>query len=118
MITMRVRITNTEDCGFIGPLAREHLREDIRNLICKHGSNPSGEWAMLAEITRIPLLGESPEEIVGETEAAPEGSVSNMFDQMLSSFNSLQEYLGSASYPDIAVSPVAVYREIHPNPET
>jgi hypothetical protein len=116
--TMRVRITNTEDCGFIGPLAREHLREDIRNLIYKHGSNPSGEWAMLAEITRIPLRGESQKEIVGETEAAPEDSVSNMFDQMISSFNSLQEYLGSASYPDIAVSPVAVYREIHPNTET
>jgi hypothetical protein len=116
--TMRVRITNTLGSSFIGPLAREHLREDIRNLIYKHGSNPSGEWAMLAEITRIPLLGDLPEEIVGETESAPEGSVSNMLEQMIGVFNSLQEYLGSASYPDIAVSPVAVYREIYPNPET
>jgi hypothetical protein len=45
-------------------------------------------------------------------------SVSNMLDQVNTMFNALQEVMGSVSYPDIAVSPVAVYREISPSPES
>lgn len=110
---IRVRITNQKDSGFIGPLSREHLREDIRALIYKYGSQPKGEWTMLAEVSRIPQPDHSPDDAFNEAIAA-EGSVhvSNQFDQIIDMFNGFQEFVGSVSYPDIAVSPVAVYREI------
>jgi len=44
-------------------------------------------------------------------------SISNEIDKVVTVFNAFQEFLGSVSSPDIAVSPVAVYREINPQPE-
>jgi hypothetical protein len=116
---IRVRVTNQEDCSFIGPLAREHLREELSALIYKYGSNPEGEWTMLAEVSRIPLPGAAPDLDFDEMMVDEEtNSVSNMLDQVNTMFNALQEVMGSVSYPDIAVSPVAVYREISPSPES
>ncbi len=110
---IRVRITNQQDCSFIGPLAREHLREDIKDLIYKYGSQPEGEWTMLAEISRVPLPSDPLEELpVGAMVPEEDSSVSNQFDQIITIFNMFQEFVGSAAYPDFAVSPVAVYREI------
>ena len=113
---IRVRVTNEQDCSFIGPLTREHLREDLGALIYKYGSNPKGEWSMLAEVSRIPLPGDSPQLSLDEAmDAEDTNSVSIMLDQINTAFNGLQEIMGSVSYPDIAVSPVAVYREITPD---
>lgn len=110
---IRVRITNQKDLGFIGPLSREHLREDIRALIYKYGSQPEGEWTMLSEVSRVPQPDHSPEDAFNEAMSAEGGvHVSNQFDQIIDMFNGFQEFVGSVSYPDIAVSPVAVYREI------
>jgi hypothetical protein len=111
---IRVKITNRQDCGFVGPLSREHLREDIRALIYKYGSQPEGEWTMLAEVSRIPppgpviSLGQALNDVVDDESS----SVSNRLDQIITVFNGLQEFIGSVSYPDVAVSPIAVYREV------
>jgi hypothetical protein len=110
--TVRVKVTNSQGCGFIGPLAREHLREDIRNLIYKYGSNPIGEWVMLADVSRVPLPEDSSEGALEETRVEEGESAANQFDQIISTFNAFQEFIGSVSYPDVAVSPIAVYREV------
>jgi hypothetical protein len=119
---IRARITSPQGCGFIGPLAREHLRDNIRDLIYKHGSRPKGEWTMLAEISRVPLPEDSSEEtmnmVMQQAQLTEEGSVSNLIEKVLAVLNAFQEFIGSASYPDIAVSPIAVYREVDTRPET
>ncbi len=113
---IRVKVVNERGCSFVGPLDREHLREDVRGLIYKHGSTPKGEWTMLAEISRVPSPDEDAEgSLAGLMErlsGEEETSVSNQIDQVVTMFNGFQEFLGSVSYPDVAVSPVAVYREI------
>jgi len=119
---IRVEIINTLGCGFVGPLTREHLREDVRGLIYKHGSRPRGEWTMLAEVSRIPQPEESTGNAITELLAGIQneetgGSVTNELHKVVTVFNAFQEFLGSVSYPDIAVSPIAVYREINPDPE-
>lgn len=113
---IRVKITNAQGCGFIGPLSREHLREDIRDLIFKYSSAPEGEWVMLADVSRVPSAEDSEEEAIMERleEADGSGSVSSQMGQVMPMLNAFQELFGSVSYPDIAVSPVAVYREINP----
>ena len=115
--SIRVEIINEQGCSFVGSLEREHLREDIQALIYKHGSKPKGEWAMLAEIIRIPQPDEDPEKVLKEAMTSqPEkmggSSASNLIDQVVTVFNGFQELMGSVSYPNVAVSPVAVYREI------
>ncbi len=112
--TIRVNITNPQGCEFVGPLAREHLREDIRDLIYKYSSAPPGEWVMLADIARVPDPEDSEEDAIMEHIGdVGEGSVARQIGQALGMLNGFQELLGSVSYPEVAVSPIAVYREIH-----
>lgn len=118
---IRVNIVNAQDCGFVGPLAREHLREDVQALIYKHGSRPKGEWTMLAEISRIPQPGEDVEKAMAammEQTIVAGDLPSDMIDQVVSVLNGFQELMGSVTYPNIAVSPVAVYRELNADSET
>lgn len=111
--SIRVKITNALGCEFTGPLAREHLREDIRDLIYKYSSAPEGEWVMLADIARVPSPEDSEEEAIMERmEEVDGGSVSSQMGKAFGLLNGLQELFGSVSYPEVAVSPVAVYREI------
>lgn len=113
--SIRVKITNPQGCEFIGPLAREHLREDIRDLIYKYSSAPEGEWVMLADIARVPGPEDSEEEAIMERmEEVGEGSVSSQMGKALGMLNGFQELFGSVSYLEVAVSPIAVYREITP----
>lgn len=122
-----VRLTSTEGYNFTGPLSREHLREDRRNLIYKHGSKPKGEWSMLAEISRLPRHRESPEnrlqQLTGAQELTGVGQPpreeqkrrpSEMLNSMVDVFDAFQELIGSASNLDVYVSPVAIYREVYP----
>lgn len=112
--SIRVKITNAQGCEFIGPLAREHLREDIRDLIYKYSSAPEGEWVMLADIARVPSPDNSEEEAIMERmEEIDGGSVSSQMGKALGMLNGFQELFGSVSYPEVAVSPIAVYREIN-----
>lgn len=113
---IRVKITSTQGCEFIGPLSREHLREDIRDLIYKYSSAPEGEWVMLADISRLPRPEDSEEEaIMKRLEEAESGSsVSRQMGRTMPMLYAFQELFGSVSYPEVAVSPVAVYREIDP----
>ncbi len=120
---VRIRITDPQDNGFIGPLIRAHLREDIRNLIFKHGSSPTDEWTMLDEITRSSTgLGEASLEdrlrqSMEANEVSPDGDdqhVSQMLNSVVDVLNSFQDFIGSPSYSDTVVSPIAIYREILP----
>lgn len=119
--SIQVQITNAENAGFVGPLAREYLREDIRDLIFKYGSKPQGEWTMLAQIGRVPTLpgiaAQQLEEQIEESEEKSQEEIetaSSALNQVLEIMNSLQEVMGSAAYPDFSISPIAIYREVHP----
>jgi hypothetical protein len=113
--SIRVKITNAQGCEFVGPLAREHLREDIRDLIYKYSSAPTGEWVMLADIGRIPSPEDSEEEaVIARLEEVGGGSVSSQMSKAMGMLSGFQELFGSVSYPEVAVSPIAVYREIDP----
>lgn len=113
--TISVAITNARDCEFVGPLDRAHLREDIRDLIYKYSSAPPGEWVMLANIARLPEYEEAEEQAIVERLGdvnTEDGFTSRQIRQSLGLLNGFQELMGSVSYPEVAVSPIAVYREI------
>lgn len=118
---IQVRVTNRRDVSFVGPFTRGHLREDIRDIIFKYGSKPQGEWTMLAEINRSPSQGESASQQLETATLALENvsgkdirTASNVLNEVLDVMNSFQEVISSAAYPDVSVSPIALYREVHP----
>lgn len=85
-----------------------YLREDIRNLIFKYGSNPQGDWVMLAQVSRIPehstLLEQvnSFSELFEGIEPNQIGAASDLFN-ILIILNNLQEMMSSVTYPNISV---------------
>ncbi len=111
-------VENQEGVRFVGVLNREHLREAIRDLIFKYGSHLQGDWTLLAQVTRIP----EPEDVVDGADslaslasndpASKFRSISDAMATMINGLNAFQEFMGSVTYPDIAVSPIALYREV------
>lgn len=111
-------VENREGVRFVGVLNREHLREAIRDLIFKYGSHLQGDWTLLAQVTRIP----EPEDVADGADslasltsndpASKFSSISDAMATMVNELNAFQEFMGSVTYPDIAVSPIALYREV------
>lgn len=118
---IQVRVKNRYGISFVGPLSREHLREDIYNLIFKYGSKLQGQWVMLAAVTRVTSNPNLSSEITSAAEKTEDSgnsdiqSGSDVLNEVLDEMNSLQEFISSAAYPDITVSPIALYREIQPS---
>lgn len=105
IIFKMVPFDNTE-LGFTGPLKSTYLREDIYDIIYKYGTSPTSKWTMLAQIASIPTLSDV-------QTISPAGH--NQFEQALKeAFDSLRgmENMGfKVSYPEIGITPIAIYRE-------
>lgn len=76
---------------------------------------------MLAQISRVPTLpgvaAQQLEEKIEESEDTSQEEIetaSSALNQVLEVTNSLQEVMVSAAYPNFSISPVAIYREVHP----
>lgn len=71
---------------------------------------------MLADVSRVPRPKDSEEEAIMERleEADAGGSVSSQIGRAMPMLYAFQELFGSVSYPEVAVSPIAVYREVSP----
>lgn len=114
-------LTCSSEMRFQGPLTRSFLREDIRHYIFKRGGAPQEGWAMLAQISQIPnernkmlrlstkmaALSTNAQLATGNTSTA-----SDLIDMMVATIYDLQEAIASVSYPSIAVTPIAIYREL------
>jgi hypothetical protein len=91
---------------FAGVLRPEFLREPIDNIVYKYGVAPTAQWSMLAQIAAIPTEGQ----VAGpapKTGGEIEQSMMAVFDTM----REVQTQVQSVSFPEIAVTPIALYRE-------
>lgn len=115
-----VEIKNSKDINFIGAINPEYLRETTRNMIYRYGTSPKGEWEMLCQITKIPsnnsqTIEESFENLNNEIDFKSldrEKTLGNVMNQMVKGFSRINDLFASVSYPNIAVEPIAVYKEI------
>lgn len=104
----------------IGSLNRSYLRENMKETLFKYGSKLNQNWKMLCQITKIPTK----EELRNLIKALDERekhrikpttnitSINNLMDDLVEVINSLQELMATVTYPNISVSPIAIYREI------
>ncbi len=116
-----VRLT-ADELTVEGPLRREFLREDIITLTYKYGSEPQGTWQLLGLVTKVPekqeglddLLEGLDEESRQAATIAPGGfgALSDAFHVVLHLMGNLQMAVGTVTYPNVGITPIALYREI------
>jgi hypothetical protein len=116
--SLQVRLRYSPDIIFAGTLSREYLRESTRDLIFKYGGRPQEGWNMLAQVCQVtePLdkirnLAKLMENFSGIPESGNIGTTTDLINPIVEMLNVFQEAMASVSYPAIAVTPIALYRE-------
>jgi len=115
--SIQIRVRCSEDVVFSGTLERQFLREEARNFIFKYGGSPQIGWIMLAQMGQIT---EPLDKLHKFQQAAAKvqpqktsfTTPSDAVNQVVEVLNALQESMASVSYPAIAVTPIAIYREL------
>ncbi len=106
---------------FVGPLIRASLREDIRHYILKRGGTAQEGWAMLGQVSLIPdetsklaALAAASTVLTGDMESATQNASTalDLLTTVIQPMYKMQEAIASISYPAIAVTPIAIYREL------
>lgn len=99
--------TTRPSLKFVGNLRPEYLREEIDALIFKYGTAPQAEWTLMAQVASCP--GPEEPEVVERT--GKPASIEVGFERMFDSVRTMEAMLKPIPYPEIAVTPVALYRE-------
>lgn len=90
----------------VGNLSKEFLRDAIEGITYKYGTSPTSSWTMFGQIAAIPPKeGWNPLTLVGGAQI--ESAFQNLFDKM----RQLEMQVQCVVHPEIAVTPIAVYRE-------
>lgn len=92
--------------SLVGVLRPDFLREPSEVLLYKYGESPRRPWRMLAQVASIPI----------EHELGPEvppsgGDIEKAMMEVFSSMKTVQAGVQTVQYPEIAVTPIAVFRE-------
>jgi hypothetical protein len=97
---------DARDIRVVAPLHETMLRDPLDHLRLKFGMAPNAEWTMFGQIAAVPEDGPqaSPFEMYFSNEI--EGALEKIFGAMRG-INALL----SVSYPEIAITPIAIYRE-------
>lgn len=90
----------------VGNLNSKFLREDITSIIYKYGTAPISEWYIFGQIASIPTS-ERSNILQTITGSQIEGALQNVFD----AFRQIELLAQTVVYPEIAVTPIAIYRE-------
>jgi hypothetical protein len=94
------------DFRLVGNIKSDFLREDIASIIYKYGTAPVSEWTIFAQVASIPTKDRSKvKNIFGSS--AIESALTQMFD----AFREVELMAQSVVYPEIAVTPIAIYRD-------
>jgi hypothetical protein len=116
--SLQVRLKSLDNITFAGTLSREYLRENTQDLIFKYGGRPQEGWVLLAQICQVT---EPSDKMVTLTQLMNDfqansiqgaGTATDVINPIVEFLNIFQEAMASVSYPAIAVTPIALYREL------
>jgi hypothetical protein len=116
--TVQVRLRFSNEIFFVGPISREFLRENIRDVILKYGGKPREGWAMLAQVAQVTFPSDQSNAMLNLNQSLvrfdPNNihSLADFFNPVVEVLNIIQELMASISYPAISVTPIAIYREL------
>ena len=116
--SLHVRVKLDNGTTFIGPMTRQFIREDTHSFIFKYGKEAQEGWTMLAQISSAPMSDNKLKKLQDFVDTltsvqAESGTILDMFNPIIEFVYGLQEAVASVSYPSIAVTPIAIYRELN-----
>lgn len=98
---------NFVNIRLVGNLLLHYLRDNPRDIILKYGTAPVSEWVMFGQIAAIPPKDHTPFKLENFFGAEIDTALENVFG----AFREIEKMALSISYPEIAVTPIAIYRE-------
>jgi hypothetical protein len=116
--SLHVRIKLLNGTTFVGPMSRQFLREETHSFIFKYGREAQEGWTMLAQISSAPASDNKLKKLQDfvDTLTSVQSNASTVvdaFNPVVEFVYGLQEAMASVSYPSIAVTPIAIYRELN-----
>lgn len=94
------------DFRFVGNIDKAYLRDDIESIIYKYGTAPVSDWIIFGQVASVTPLNR-PNEIFNMTG----NQIENAFQQMFDAYRKIENMAQSVTYPEIAITPIAIYRE-------
>lgn len=106
IIIKMVPYEGNSDFRLVGNLVHLFLRDQIESITYKYGTSPVNEWTMLAQVAAVPTAGEhAPIPMLGGSE------METALHQMFESARELERMAQSVVWPEVSVTPIAIYRE-------
>jgi hypothetical protein len=112
-------IENKRGIQFIGSIEPEYLREKTKSMVYKYGGIPKGEWEMICQITNIPSnsMGSFNDTFsdfgANIRSLDKEKTLGGFMNDIVKEFTKINDLFASVTYPNIAVEPIAIYKEMH-----
>lgn len=106
---------------FVGNLNKLFLRDNISNITYKYGTKPVSEWVIFGQIASIPpkRRQQKYQEIDKKIDSNNKGPKVNKtpqdiniaIEEVFDEFRNIELLAQSVEYPEISITPIAVYRE-------
>ena len=99
---------------FVGGLDGECLQDDRNRMLLKFGVAPTAKWTVLGQVASVPQPTLPSQEIPDFSSISfAEGTMADVLEQVLDTFNTLLTQTGmaiSVRHPAIAITPLAIFR--------
>jgi hypothetical protein len=94
------------DFRLVGNLNGEYLRDDISSITYKYGTAPASKWVVFAQIASIPT-----KDRINLIQEYSGSQIEVALQRVFDSFRDIELLAQSVNYPEIAITPIAIYRE-------
>lgn len=94
------------DFRFVGNIDKTYLRDDIESIVYKYGSAPVSDWTIFGQIASVP-----PENRSDQIFNITGNQIESAFHQMFGAYRKIEDVAQTVTYPEISITPIAVYRE-------
>jgi hypothetical protein len=105
VVIKMIPFDNFPNFRLVGNLNKQFLRDDISSIIYKYGTAPVSEWTIFAQIASIP-----PEDRSNVTPTMAGGQIEVALQSMFDMYRNVEIMAQSVVYPEIAITPIAIYR--------
>jgi hypothetical protein len=94
------------DFRLVGNLKSDFLREDISSITYKYGTAPVSEWTVFAQVASIP-----PKDQLNNGYNIGGDSIEVALQKVFNCYRDIELLAQSVMYPEIAITPIAIYRQ-------
>jgi hypothetical protein len=98
------------DFRLVGNIDKKYLRDNIESIRYKYSTAPVSDWTIFCQIASMPLENRT-DVISNMTNNQIGNGIENSFQKIFDSYRAVENMAQTVTYPEIAVTPIAIYRE-------